>query len=83
MQNICKTPTLKGKINQKISVNFFQELLCQLYNPLKIQIFFDILQIPDLAVTEDNFKTVWDMNNDGQLDLAELITNVYTFALVQ
>ena len=38
--------------------------------------------LPD-SVTEDNFKTVWDMNKDGQLDLTELITNVYTFALVQ
>eukprot|EP00093_Oithona_nana_P001277 01277.XXX_4752_3828_1 [CDS] Oithona nana genome sequencing. len=43
----------------------------------------EIKDIPDLAVTEDNFKTVWDMNKDGQLDLTELITNVYTFALVQ
>ena len=83
MQNICKTPTLKGKINQKISVNFFSGITLPVVQSVKNSNFFDILQIPDLAVTEDNFKTVWDMNKDGELDLAELITNVYTFALVQ
>jgi len=43
----------------------------------------EISEIPDLAVTEEDFKMVWDMNKDGVLDLAELITNVYVFALVQ
>merc|ERR1712018_148924 len=45
--------------------------------------FDEIKDIPDLAVSEDSFKQRWDMNQDGELDLAELITNVYMFSLVQ
>ena len=90
---------LEGKIVNCNIFSFFSDFFLifffflttsQLSDPLNscksnylVFLIFDILQIPDLAVTEDNFKTVWDMNKDGQLDLTELITNVYTFALVQ
>ena len=79
MQN----PYAQRKNKSENQCKFFSGITLPVVQSVKNSNFFDILQIPDLAVTEDNFKTVWDMNNDGQLDLAELITNVYTFALVQ
>ena len=45
------------------------------------QPFYFVFQIPNLAVTENMFNTIWDLNQDGYLTLAELTTVIYTLEL--
>lgn len=41
-----------------------------------------LFQIDSLAVTENAFNETWDMNKDGHVSFAELVTVIYTLELL-